>query len=89
LIHKPNGLRTRIREMNTKHLKAFVGRGVKVHIGYEIDLGDDRKIVRVRCGSRSAGTKIYAYGELDLATYADNRNNCEKCIAQIKDKLSA
>jgi hypothetical protein len=75
--------------MKTNYLKAFVGRGVKVHVGYELDLGDGRKILRVRCGSRSAGTKIYAYGELDLATYADNRNNCERCLERIKEKASA
>jgi hypothetical protein len=75
--------------MKTNYLKAFVGRGVKVHIGYEIDLGNDRKIIRVQCGSRTAGTKIYTYGELDLSTYATNPNNCEKCIARIKDKVGA
>jgi hypothetical protein len=75
--------------MKTNYLKAFVGRGVKVHIGYEIDLGNDRKILRVQCGSRTAGTKIYAYGELDLATYPDNKNNCERCIERLNKKASA
>jgi hypothetical protein len=75
--------------MKTNYLKAFVGRGVKVHIGREIDLGNDRKILTVRCGSRTAGTKIYTYGELDLATYADNKNNCERCLERIKDKVVA
>jgi hypothetical protein len=72
--------------MKTSYLKAFVGRGVKVHVGYEFDLGNDRKITRVQCGSRSAGTKIYTYGELDLATYADNRNHCERCLERVKAK---
>ena len=71
--------------MKTSYLKAFVGRGVKVHIGYEFDLGQ-MKILRVQCGSRSAGTKIYAYGELDLATYADNRNHCERYLERIQGK---
>jgi hypothetical protein len=72
--------------MKTSYLKAFVGRGVKVHVGYEFDLGNDRKITRVRCGSRSVGTKIYTYGELDLATYADNRNHCERCLERVNEK---
>ena len=71
--------------MKTSYLKPFVGPGVKVHIGYEFDLGQ-MKILRVQCGSRSAGTKIYAYGELDLATYADNRNHCERCLERIQGK---
>jgi hypothetical protein len=75
--------------MKTSYLKAFVGRGVKVHIGYEFDLGDGRKILRVQCGSRSAGTKISTHGELDLATYADNKNNCEKCLERANRKVGA
>jgi hypothetical protein len=69
--------------MKTNYLKAFVGRGVKVHVGYEFQLSEDRKILLVKCGSRSAGTKIYAYGELDLGTYPQNPNSCEKCVERV------
>jgi hypothetical protein len=75
--------------MNTSYLKAFVGRGVKVHIGYEFEIREGRKILMVKCGSRSAGMAIHTYGELDLATYADNRNHCERCLERVKAKVGA
>jgi len=75
--------------MQATHLKAYVGRGTKLHIGYEYDLNDGRKILMVRCGSRRIGTGIYTTGLLDLATYSENRDSCEKCLDRVKDMVAA
>jgi hypothetical protein len=75
--------------MQAKYLKAYVGNGTKLHIGYEYDLNDGRKMLRVRCGSKQAGTGIYTNGTLDLATYAEQRNSCEKCLLRLTEEAVA
>jgi hypothetical protein len=71
--------------MKANYLKAYVGNGTKLHIGYEYELPDDRKMLMVVCGSRRHGTRIYTNGSLDLATYSENTNACEKCVERESD----
>jgi hypothetical protein len=75
--------------MKANYLKAYVGNGTKLHIGYEYELSEGRKMLRVRCGSRRIGTGIYTRGLLDLATYAEERNACEKCLERESERVGA
>jgi hypothetical protein len=75
--------------MKAKYLKAYVGNGTKLHIGYEYELNEGRKMLRVRCGSRRVGTGIFTSGALDLATYSENKNACEKCLEREAERVEA
>jgi hypothetical protein len=75
--------------MKANYLKAYVGNGSKLHIGYEYELADNRKILTVVCGSRRMGTGIYTSGPLDLATYAEITNACEKCVERESERVEA
>jgi len=73
--------------MKANYFKAYVGNGTKLHIGYEYELPDNRKMLLVVCGSRRIGTRIFTNGSLDLATYSENTNACEKCVEREADLL--
>ena len=75
--------------MEANYLKAYVGNGTKLHIGYEYKLSEDRKMLRVRCGSRRIGTGIFTAGPLDISTYAEERNACEKCVEREAERVGA
>ena len=75
--------------MKANYLKAYVGNGTKLHIGYEYELSEGRKMLRVQCGSRRMGTGIYTRGPLDLSTYSDARNACEKCLELEAERVEA
>jgi hypothetical protein len=73
--------------MKANYLKAYVGNGTKLHIGYEYELPDDKKMLMVVCGSKRSGTRIFTNGILDLATYSENTNACEKCVEREAELL--
>ena len=75
--------------MKINYLKAYVGSGAKLHIGYEIELSEGRKMLKVQCGSKRAGTRIFTNGTLYLDTYSDNRDACEKCLERIAERVEA
>ena len=75
--------------MKANYLKAYVGNGTKLHIGYEYELSEGRKMLAVRCGSRRVGTRIFTNGPLDLATYSDVRDACEKCLERESERVDA
>jgi hypothetical protein len=73
--------------MQANYLNAYVGNGTKLHIGYEYELPENKKMLMVVCGSRKNGTRIFTNGALDLATYSENANACEKCAEREADLL--
>lgn len=75
--------------MQANYLKAYVGNGTKLHIGYEWELSEGRKMLRVQCGSRRIGTRISTSGSLDLATYSQISNSCEKCLERVSERVQA
>ena len=65
--------------MNQKYVELQFGYGAKTHLGV-IAVFNNRKDVLSVCGSRKAGTAKRVLGEANLATFADSKGACEKCL---------
>ena len=66
---------------------ARIGAGAAVHIGWQGVTMHGTKVLTVGCGSRRSGSRPHQVGALNLATYTQLPNYCEKCAERYADKI--